>query len=99
MLRIALFLATNMAVLLLASVTLQVLGLESFLQRQGLVVNLSGMLIFAAVLGFGGAFVSLFLSKMMAKLTTETMNMTSLKINLIVWMHPKMKILWKNISN
>ena len=63
--RIALFLATNLAVVLVLSVTLRLLGVEPYLNEQGL--NLNALLIFAAVFGFGGAFISLALSKWTAK--------------------------------
>jgi len=68
--RILLFLATNLAVLLVASITLSLLGVESYLQGSGL--NLTSLLIFCAVFGFAGSFVSLFLSKFMAKRATNT---------------------------
>jgi heat shock protein HtpX len=63
--RIALFLATNLAVVLVLSITLRLLGVEPYLNEQGL--NLNALLIFAAVFGFGGAFISLALSKWTAK--------------------------------
>jgi len=65
--RIVLFLATNLAVILLASVTFRVLGLEEFMYHQGIGINLTGMLVFAAVFGMGGSFFSLLISKWMAK--------------------------------
>ncbi len=71
MMRIALFLATNVAVLALATVTFQVFGLEEFLYNQGTDINLTGMLIFAAVFGMGGSFVSLLMSKWLAKMSTR----------------------------
>ncbi len=68
--RILLFLGTNIAVILLASVTFRLLGLEQFMYQQGVGINLTGMLIFAAVFGMGGSFVSLLISKWMAKRST-----------------------------
>jgi len=68
--RILLFLGTNIAVLLLASVTFRVLGLEQFLYQQGVGLNLTGMLVFAAIFGMGGSFFSLLISKWMAKRST-----------------------------
>lgn len=65
MMRIVLFLATNLAILLVASITLSLLGVGTFDAAGG--IDLTGMLIFCALFGFGGAFVSLFLSKWMAK--------------------------------
>ncbi|MDP2266014.1 MAG: protease HtpX [Thiobacillus sp.] len=63
--RIVLFLATNMAIVLVLSVTMRVLGVEPYLTANGL--NLTSLLIFAAVMGFGGSFISLAISKWMAK--------------------------------
>ncbi|MBO9480535.1 protease HtpX [Salinisphaera sp. G21_0] len=68
--RILLFLVTNMAVLLLASITLNILGVGSYLGYQGL--NMGSLLVFCAVFGFAGSFVSLLLSKTMAKMSTGT---------------------------
>ncbi|MDH4233873.1 MAG: protease HtpX [Gallionella sp.] len=63
--RILLFLATNMAIVLVLSVTMRLLGVEPYLNENGL--NLTSLLIFAAVMGFGGSFISLAISKWMAK--------------------------------
>jgi heat shock protein HtpX len=63
--RILLLLATNFAVLLLASLTLNLLGIGPWLTAQGL--NFTSLLVFGAVIGFGGAFFSLAISKWQAK--------------------------------
>ena len=63
--RILLFLATNLAIVLVLSVTMRLLGVEPYLNENGL--NLTSLLIFAAVMGFGGSFISLAISKWMAK--------------------------------
>ncbi|WP_330926153.1 protease HtpX [Candidatus Sororendozoicomonas aggregata] len=68
--RILLFLGTNLAVIALASITLSLLGVGNYITSQGL--NLSNLLVFCAVFGFAGSFVSLFLSKWMAKMSTGT---------------------------
>ncbi len=65
--RILLFLATNVAIVLVLSVTMRLLGVEPYLNANGL--NLTSLLIFAAVMGFGGSFISLAISKWMAKKT------------------------------
>ncbi|RLQ23798.1 protease HtpX [Seongchinamella sediminis] len=65
--RILLFLATNMAVLVLVSTVFNLLGLEGILAANGVDLNLQGLLIFCALFGFGGSLISLFLSKWMAK--------------------------------
>ncbi len=62
--RIVLFLATNLAILVVLSLVVNVLGLDRALTRYG---GLESLLIFAAVFGFGGAFISLAISKWMAK--------------------------------
>ncbi len=63
--RIVLFLATNLAIVLVLSVSMRLLGAEPYLNANGL--NLNALLLFAAVMGFGGAFISLAISKWMAK--------------------------------
>ena len=63
--RIALLIATNLAVVLLLSAIVQVFGIDNYLTRRG--INYESLLIFSAVLGFGGAFFSLAISKWMAK--------------------------------
>lgn len=65
--RIVLFLATNIAIILVFGIVLQLFGVERFLEEQGTGFGLNGMLIFAAVLGMGGSFMSLALSKWTAK--------------------------------
>jgi heat shock protein HtpX len=67
--RVFLLVATNFAVLLVLSITMQVLGIDRLLaQETGL--NLFGLLVFAGVFGFGGSFISLLISKWMAKSAT-----------------------------
>jgi len=63
--RIFLFLATNLAIMLVLSITMRLLGVEPYLNAQGL--NLGALLIFAGVMGMGGSLISLALSKWMAK--------------------------------
>lgn len=65
--RIFLFLATNLAIILVLSITLRLIGFEGFLDQQGIDLNLNSLLIFAAVFGFGGSFLSLAMSKWTAK--------------------------------
>lgn len=67
MMRILLFLLTNLAVIVVASITLRILGVDSYLAQSGTGLNLQGLLIFSAVFGMSGAFISLLLSKKMAK--------------------------------
>lgn len=72
MMRIGLFLLTNLAVVALASITLSLLGFEGLMARNGIDLNLQALLVFCFIFGMGGAFVSLFLSKWMAKRFTQT---------------------------
>lgn len=66
--RIFLFVLTNLAVMVVLGITASLLGVNRYLSAQGL--NLGALLGFAAVMGFGGALISLFMSKPMAKWTT-----------------------------
>jgi len=63
--RILYFLATNLAIMLVLSVTMRILGVEPYLNANGL--DLKNLLAFAAIMGFGGAFISLAMSKWSAK--------------------------------
>jgi len=67
--RIVLFVVTNLAVMLVLGLAVHLLGLNRFLTANGL--NLPMLLGFAAVMGFGGAFISLLMSKPLAKWTTR----------------------------
>jgi heat shock protein HtpX len=66
--RIVLFLVTNLAVMLVLSVTLNLLGVNRFLAADGL--NVGMLVIFSGVVGFAGSFISLLMSKPMAKWST-----------------------------
>ena len=66
--RVVLLIATNLAIMLVLSLAASLLGANKFLAQGGL--NLGMLLGFAAIMGFGGAFLSLMISKMMAKWTT-----------------------------
>lgn len=65
--RILLLLLTNFAVLLLVSLTFRLFGIEQMLLSSGTGLNMTSLLIFAAIFGFGGSFISLALSKWSAK--------------------------------
>ena len=65
--RILLFLATNLAIVVLLGIVLRLLGVESILDESGTGLNLGSLLIFAAVFGFAGSFISLAISKWTAK--------------------------------
>ncbi|KAF0192985.1 MAG: heat shock protein HtpX [Gammaproteobacteria bacterium] len=68
--RIVLFLATNIAILIVLSISLRLLGVESILDQQGVGLDLNALVIFATVFGMGGAFISLAISKWTAKRMT-----------------------------
>ncbi|MBK6288872.1 MAG: protease HtpX [Gammaproteobacteria bacterium] len=72
MMRIGLFLLTNLAIVMLASITLNILGFNSIMAANGVDLNLSALLVFCAVFGMCGALISLFISKWMAKRSTGT---------------------------
>jgi heat shock protein HtpX len=65
--RILLFVATNIAVLVVLSLVLQLVGIEGILAEQGTQLDLQALLVFSAVIGFGGSLISLAISKWSAK--------------------------------
>lgn len=68
--RVGLFLLTNIAILLVLSVVLRILGVDRILDETGTGLDINALLIFSAVIGFGGSFISLAMSKWMAKRST-----------------------------
>ena len=70
--RILLFLATNLAVLVLVSIIFNLLGLEGILTNNGVDLNLTSLLVFCGLFGMSGSLISLLLSKFMAKRGTGT---------------------------
>lgn len=75
--RIALFLATNIAILLVLSVVLRLLGVDQILDESGTGINYESLLVLSLVIGFGGSFISLAMSKWMAKRSTGARVITS----------------------
>lgn len=69
MLRLVLFFATNIAVMLLISVIFRLVGLDSILQANGVGLDLNALLVYSAIIGFTGSFISLLMSKTMAKMS------------------------------
>ncbi|MDO9150605.1 MAG: protease HtpX [Methylotenera sp.] len=63
--RVLYFLATNLAIVFVLSITMRILGVEPYLNANGL--DLGNLLAFSAIMGFGGAFISLAISKWTAK--------------------------------
>ncbi len=78
------FLITNLAIILVLSITMRLLGVEPFLNANGL--NLNSLLIFAAIMGFGGAFISLAISKWSAKEMSGAVSITNPKIPDEIWL-------------
>jgi len=65
--RIFLFLATNIAILVVLSITMSLLGFDSLMDEQGVDLDMNALLVFSALLGFGGSIISLMISKWTAK--------------------------------
>ena len=82
--RIFYFLVTNLAIVLVLSVTMRLLGVEPFLNANGL--NLNSLLIFAAFMGFGGAFISLAISKWSAKKMSGAVTIENPKMPDEIWL-------------
>jgi heat shock protein HtpX len=82
--RIFYFLVTNLAVVLVLSITMRLLGVEPFLNANGL--NLNSLLIFASIMGFGGAFISLAISKWSAKQMSGAVTIENPKTPDEIWL-------------
>lgn len=82
--RIFYFLVTNLAIVFVLSITMRLLGVEPFLNANGL--NLNNLLIFAAVMGFGGAFISLAISKWSAKQMSGAVTIDNPKTPDEIWL-------------
>ena len=68
--RVALFIATNLAVVLVLSIVLRLLGVDRMLSESGSDINYEALLVLSLVIGFGGSFISLAMSKWIAKRAT-----------------------------
>jgi len=82
--RILLFLGTNIAVLAVLSIVIRILGVDQFLTEQG--INYFNLLIFAGVIGFGGSFMSLAMSKWMAKKATGAQVIVQPRSQAEIWL-------------
>ncbi len=82
--RIFLLIATNLAVMVVLSIAVSLLGVNKYLTANGL--NLGMLLAFSAVLGFGGAFISLLMSKQMAKWSTGAQVITTPQNSTELWL-------------
>ena len=63
MLRIALFLGTNLAILVVLSITMSIFGIDGVLDDNGIDLDLTSLLFISSIIGFTGSFISLFISK------------------------------------
>lgn len=84
--RITLFLITNLAIVFILSIVLNLLGVGSMLDQQGLGLDLSNLIVFAAVFGFGGSLISLAISKWTAKRLTGARPITSPSSEIELWL-------------
>ena len=84
--RIFLFLVTNIAIMVVLSITLRILGIDSLLAQNGSDLNINALVIFSGVFGFGGAFISLAISKWMAKRMTGAIVIDNPSTNIEKWL-------------
>ena len=84
--RIALFLATNLAVIAVLSVVLRLLGVDQLLDESGAGINYEALLVLSLVFGFGGSFISLAMSKWMAKRATGAQVITQPRTETERWL-------------
>ena len=84
--RIFLFIMTNIAIMVVLSITLRLLGVDSLLSENGSDLNIQALVIFSGVIGFGGAFISLLISKWMAKRMTGAKVINEPKTNIEKWL-------------
>jgi len=81
-----LFIMTNIAIMVVLSITLRLLGVDSILAENGSDLNIQSLVILSGVIGFGGSFISLLLSKWMAKRMTGAVVITNPTTNIERWL-------------
>ena len=84
--RVLLFLVTNVAVVLVLGVVLSLLGVDRILDEQGVGLDMRSLLVFAAVFGMGGSFISLAMSKWIAKRMMGAQVIASPRSETEVWL-------------
>jgi len=84
--RIMLFIMTNIAIMVVLSITLRLLGVDSILAENGSDLNIQALVILSGVIGFGGSFISLLISKWMAKRMTGAVVITTPTSNIEKWL-------------
>ncbi len=82
--RVLLFIVTNIAVILVLSIVVKLLGVDRFLYTNG--INYWSLLIFAGIFGFGGSFISLAISKWMAKWSTGAQVIMQPRSDMEIWL-------------
>ncbi|HEC59226.1 MAG TPA: protease HtpX [Methylophaga sp.] len=84
--RIMLFIMTNIAIMVVLSITLRILGVDSILAENGSDLNIQSLVILSGVIGFGGSFISLLMSKWMAKQMTGAVVIKNPSTNMEKWL-------------
>jgi len=84
--RILLFIMTNVAIMVVLSITLRLLGVDSILAENGSDLNVQALVILSGVIGFGGSFISLLISKWMAKRMTGAVVISNPTTNIEKWL-------------
>jgi len=84
--RITLFVLTNLAVLLVAGFVMELLGVPEWLASKGYGVGLSGLLVMSAIFGMGGSFISLAMSKWIAKRSVGAVVITEPRTQTEQWL-------------
>ena len=84
MMRVALFLATNIAIMLVLSTVCYLLGVDQYITQQGL--NFQALLLMSAIFGFGGSIISLLMSKTIAKWSTKAQIITEPRNSREAWL-------------
>jgi heat shock protein HtpX len=84
--RILLFIMTNVAIMVVLSITLRILGVDNILAENGSDLNIQALVILSGVIGFGGSFISLLISKWMAKRMTGAVVITQPTSNIERWL-------------
>jgi heat shock protein HtpX len=84
--RVLLFVATNLAIIVVLSIVLSLLGVDRILDEQGVGLDMKSLLIFAAVFGMGGSFISLAISKWTAKRMTGAQVITTPRNEVEGWL-------------
>ena len=84
--RIILFIVTNLAIIILLSIVMSLLGVDRILDEQGIGLDLKNLIVFAAIFGFGGSLISLAISKWTAKRLTGARVITSPGNDVEAWL-------------